>query len=320
MARDTSVLSFTTITCCLHYIASVLIIKITRDAVEFSSMKFSTEDNQSYKYGLILAYFVGCIVFHVGASFFSILIEGFKTLESRWRREWYNRLTATTHASTLFIFSLYYWLYLGDSTETEILEWNKICVDIMLGYLMYDTSHELFINTLTNKDKPDVLTIAHHVMGAISLGSARFLDCHEAMRLQMFIFLAECSTPFLHVGWLLYQFNISPNDSNTFIFTSFFLLSLFFSFRVVLGPILVYHTVYEASMFSRFPELYYLNVFIVVGFTLLNFFWFYALVAMFFKPSKTGKKTDSETLKSPTPIVTSETSPSENSGKTKKVE
>lgn len=84
-------------------------------------------------------------------------------------------------AGTLFALTVYYWIF---TNKSEILE--NYCVDLMLGYLVYDSTHETFFTQQIGKT-----TIIHHILGSISLASARYYACREAIKFHMIIFLAE---------------------------------------------------------------------------------------------------------------------------------
>ena len=204
------------------------------------------------------------------------------------KRGWYNRAAASTHASTLFILALAYWYakYTGNvgvSFNSEL--WSSMCVDIMIAYLIYDTTHECFFT----RDF-DHLTLAHHILGGCSLASARYYDCTECFALQMVIFLAESSTPFLHIGWLFFKLKFSADNSTVFVGTYVILMILFFVFRVCLGPALTYYTFQNVEMRENFFGLYCVNCVVVLIFTLLQFKWFYMLANINSKTKKSKKK------------------------------
>lgn len=102
------------------------------------------------------------------------------------------------------------------------------------------------------------------------------------------IYLAELSTPFLNVSWLLSELNNAPT---VLLIIGGLLVLTFFVSRVVMGPYLLYHMVTHWK-----PEenvvLYYTNLLIVVFFILMNFFWFVQLIKRVVGPSK--KKSKSE--------------------------
>ena len=172
---------------------------------------------------------------------------------------------------------------MGTTFNSEL--WSRMCVDIMIAYLIYDTTHETFFTS-----DFDSLTLAHHILGGFSLVSSRYYDCNECYALQMVIFLAESSTPFLHIGWLFYKLKYSPENSNVFVCTYVVLMVLFFLFRVCLGPALTYYTFQNEGMRNNFFNLYCLNCIVVTIFTLLQFKWFYMLMNINSNSKKKSKK------------------------------
>jgi predicted permease len=95
----------------------------------------------------------------------------------------------------------------------------------------------------------------------------------------MFVYIAEGSTPFLHICWLLYK--LRKKDSNVFKFFAMILLASFFVFRVVMSPCLLFHLIANRSSWGMGSELLFaLNAAIVSLFTVLNFFWFHKLVSL----------------------------------------
>lgn len=101
------------------------------------------------------------------------------------------------------------------------------------------------------------------------------------------IYLAELSTPFLNVSWLLSELNNAP--SLLLIIGGLLILTFFIS-RVVMGPYLLYHMVTHWSATAN-EVLYFTNLFIVAFFILMNFYWFYQLIQRVLGPDKKEKKT-----------------------------
>lgn len=224
-----------------------------------------------------------CII----ASHISCHKKTLSSTEDETKRGWYNRAAASTHASTLFILALAYWhaKYSGNVEAAFNSElWSRMCVDVMIAYLIYDTTHETFFT-----QKIDMLTLAHHILGGFSLVSARYYGCTDCYALQMVIFLAESSTPFLHIGWLLFKLQFTPENSTVFVFTYIIVMVLFFVFRVCLGPALTYYTFQNKGMRENFFYLYCLNCAVVLTFTLLQFQWFYMLANINSKKKKNKK-------------------------------
>ena len=228
----------------------------------------------------ILLWFTVCSTTHLLFKFKSKdLIHNFDTLNNANKIIWYNKGTASFHAFTLFILTAIYWLNYQDidSLNSFSRSYEIFCVNIMLGYLIYDTIFELFLSTSLS-----ITTLLHHFLGIVSLSCSIYYSCDICFRLHMIIFVAESSTPFLHISWLMHQLK----TSETIIFKCTFLtLIIFFFFsRIILGPYLLIITAYSKEFKHTYPLLYYLNIFIVASFVFLNFYWFYLLIRLSLTP------------------------------------
>lgn len=212
------------------------------------------------------------------------MVPQFASLDDSIKKGFHNRFAAAFHAATLFILTCYYWIFIVPSGRDIIFE--RFCVDIMFGYIVYDTTHELFFTPLPS----DRLTLAHHILGGISLLTAKYYLCQECMRLHMVIFLAEVSTPFLHLGWLLYNLGFDTSNSAFVGVLYGLVMVLFLVFRVILGPFLFWQVFSSKELRDEFPVLYYLNVVVVGCFVLLNMYWFFLLLRKAFpKKGKVAK-------------------------------
>lgn len=97
----------------------------------------------------------------------------------------------------------------------------------------------------------------------------------------MIVFLAEASTPFLHLSWALHKMNYS--SSVYFLICAATLLLLFFVFRVLLSAGMLFHlTVHRAEWGSGLvnQSIFAVNYVVVALFALLNYYWFYKLLVM----------------------------------------
>jgi hypothetical protein len=103
----------------------------------------------------------------------------------------------------------------------------------------------------------------------------------------MIVFLAEASTPFLNLSWLLQK--LGYESSTMFKLVAFILIVTFFVFRVLLSPYAVYHMIANPEVWGNQLIMYYFNVQVVAFFALINFFWFYKLVALALGSSKKKK-------------------------------
>lgn len=120
--------------------------------------------------------------------------------------------------------------------SSTIGAYEKAALDMMTGYMIYDTIIELFFVS-----RFDGLVIFHHVLGLLSHGYSFYLNSGMSAFYLMMVYLAECSTPFLHLCWLLHH--LKHDKAFVFKLCSAMILILFFFFRIVLGPYLLFHMV-----------------------------------------------------------------------------
>lgn len=131
----------------------------------------------------------------------------------------------------------------------------------------------------------------------------------------MMVYLAELSTPFLNISWLLNYLEFS-NSLPLTLCGGILLLTFFFS-RVLWGPYMLYHMIHYWTQEPQF--LYQINFGIVVFFILLNFYWFYALLRLLFVGGK-KKKEIKTTTTATTPKGKAGEEVEEISEKSKKIE
>jgi len=101
----------------------------------------------------------------------------------------------------------------------------------------------------------------------------------------MMVYLAELSTPLLHITWIMNTASISENA--LFVNLIQALLVSFFVCRVMLGPYMLTHLVRN---YTGRTELYILHTVIVAGFNVLNFYWFILLTTLAMKKLKAASK------------------------------
>ncbi len=102
----------------------------------------------------------------------------------------------------------------------------------------------------------------------------------------MMVYIAELSTPFLHLCWLMKQLGIT---NVTMGLCGVALIVSFFFCRVLLSPYLLFH------MWSNWQNvdiaLFYVNFAVAIFFLLMNYYWFFLLVKLVLLPSKKKSKT-----------------------------
>ncbi len=115
--------------------------------------------------------------------------------------------------------------------------------------------------------------------------SMYYIRCYEfvpGFHYIMIIMLAEISTPFLHITWILYNFNMT----HVWYYKPFgyTLIVTFFIFRILLSPYLLYKLIIERHIWKNSaPYIFEINLLITLVFILLNYLWFEKLIKMTLK-------------------------------------
>lgn len=216
------------------------------------------------------------IIRYLSSKVSKFSVPKFNTLSLANQRDWYSRSASTVHAIVMISMMLYYWIWINPKQEiTEFVTYHQaLALDIMNGYLIYDSIVDLFYSNSSF----DML--GHHVLGYLSHSSSRYSNNGAAGYYSMLVYIAEASTPFLHVSWLMYQLNLKENLLFTIV--SSLLVILFFICRFLLGPYMLYHMIRYKAEWGPHGQglLFWFNFTIVFVFTVLNIFWFYKLVAI----------------------------------------
>jgi len=233
---------------------------------------------------IIGSYTLFCFVIHfLSIPLSKAFIPNFKTLEKKNLILWYNRAVSMIHAMIMFYLAVYYWLVKNPTwlyMESTDGQYETFVMSVMVGYLVYDSLHESYYGW--NFDM-----FLHHFIGAISHVATLIYFNKAAMYFTMIVYLAEASTPFLSISWIMYQ--VKLKDTWMFQVASALLLINFFIFRSILSPINLYLIVYSEAIWGNTDidkYLFYGNTAVVVFFTALNQFWFYKLVKMAFGKKK----------------------------------
>lgn len=120
---------------------------------------------------LATQYSVLCGILHLLASVSSAsIIPGFSALSKENQQAWHNKAVSTTHAMIMFYRAVHYWRFLNPNIELleTVSSFQANTIDIMVGYLFYDTFYELAYG----KSK---LMMGHHLAGLLSHISTRAL-------------------------------------------------------------------------------------------------------------------------------------------------
>ena len=216
---------------------------------------------------VILSWTALCfLTYSISPSLSSFFIPSLSTTFSSQQRSVYgNRFTSFLHSIIMSILFIFYWLSPASnfssssspsspllSTQNAIGSYEYFCMNIMIGYLYYDTLYEL-ISALSpsfssssstikeNKKKkfdPATLQILlHHLLGIISHWLIQYFHCGTGSIFLMGIYGAEMSTPFLNISWLLLELKLK--NSSLFFLNGIILLFTFF-WRNVLGSFILY--------------------------------------------------------------------------------
>jgi hypothetical protein len=232
------------------------------------------------------------VPYGLGCSLLHTLIWAFtsqqKSIESKKVHVIVNRVVASIHALIMFSLTATYWANLRTSfwilnenliVEADITPFQRMTIECMIGYLIYDTIVELRIGK-------GWMMLGHHIIGFISHILALIGNNGSAATYSMMVYLAELSTPFLHISWLLKEFGYK--QSLLFLLTGMLLVLFFFVFRVLLSPYMLAH-MYLHWRKDDTSMLFQLNLFVVSFFLLINYYWFYLIVQMLPLPGKKAK-------------------------------
>lgn len=114
-----------------------------------------------------------CLLVQILSGFVSpLVIPGFsKIKEPVTAANWCNRSVSFIHASIMFFRALHFWQNMESASlnldvnhvdSRSVSGYETLTVDIMIGYLLYDTVYEFS----SNKGVP--LMLAHHIVGVFS--------------------------------------------------------------------------------------------------------------------------------------------------------
>ena len=230
---------------------------------------------------------VSCICIHICWGLLSDrIIPGFSQIESKKQQKaWYNRGVSTIHACVMFYITIFYWLNINPKVQISSAG-NRIearALDIMMGYLYYDILYEMLTSRQTD-------ALSHHILGVISHLSSRLSNNRAAAFYSMLVYIAEGSTPFLNISWLLYLLQLKKTIG--FKLCAVLLILSFFCCRILLGPFMVYHMLTHREEWGEDGRgiLYVGNTAIVSIFAVLNFYWFYKLLLVAIGSPEKGTK------------------------------
>lgn len=112
------------------------------------------------------------LIQHISPILSPIFIPGFQKLKAEGKASnWYNRNVSFVHATLMFSRAYHFWTTKENwhwTVPTEAINtrtisaYESLTIDIMIGYLIYDTIYEL------RNNKGVALMLAHHVVGFFS--------------------------------------------------------------------------------------------------------------------------------------------------------
>ena len=144
----------------------------------------------------------------------------------------------------------------------------------------------------------ELLMLGHHVVGLASHVTCRINNCGACAYYHMMVYLAELSTPFLHVSWILKSCDMK--HTTIFKVCVACLLLLFIVVRLLWGPFMQYdlHIRREHWFISESGKaLYWPNVVCVLFFNVANFTWGKALFSIALKSIKGNEEDAKENSK-----------------------
>lgn len=233
------------------------------------------------------------IIYFSSIPLSKLYIPYFKTLDSTNRLLWYQRAISTVHATIMFSLTVYYWLVKNPTWKlitTSDGQYESFTICIMLGYLLFDCIHDTYYGWSFDM-------FLHHGVGATSHILTLAYFNKAAMYICMIVYLAEGSTPFLSISWIMNQ--VKLKDTLLFKIASTLLIVNFFVFRVVMSPVCFYVLIQSKDSWGDSDAekyLFYGNTVVIAFFGLLNQFWFYKLIKIALgiknnKPEKQKGKT-----------------------------
>jgi hypothetical protein len=240
---------------------------------------------------LVAAWFFVCTAVHfVSIPVIRTIFPALPPPKQKTRHVYSNHCTSLFHSSVMSVLFLLYWTNVLNITPSgeDIGDYETFCMDLMVGYLWYDTFYECRSFFLSLKPGPSrriewvsVQIIFHHILGFVSTLSQQILKCGIGSRYMMGIYGAELSTPFLHWIWILTESNMTK--TRAYLACGVSLLVMFF-WRNMLGFYIMYHlcTNWPLWIGSTSPNydaiMYNAHVVITACFVMLNMFWTSKLV------------------------------------------
>lgn len=253
---------------------------------------------------LFLGYLAVCAVTHV----FAMAAAAVLPLEKAAHRvNLPNRVVSTQHASMVFLTAAEWWwtrpaltgafglveraANLGQPAALPLDDTQHRVFVMMLAYLLYDVVAEVAMALWLRPVKVDWPVLGHHVFGAFVHYTVLSERDGVSAAYVMAVYLAELSTPFLNLTWVMKACNVHGHPS----FNAFggCLVLSFFVTRVVLPPYWLAHMYfYRAALPAGHPL--WPRAAVMLFFCVLNQVWFVKIVKMGMKTSGEVKEAKKE--------------------------
>ena len=252
------------------------------------SVSFYVNSNEIICFPIIFIY-IGYLYF-VKTKVKNYIVHNVNISKSRIKSHTHliNRIVASNHAIIQSFICIIYWNYYDNIftlPNNDSYKIQYLAFDIMNGYLIFDLLIDTIWN-IFNNDNISMQMFVHHITGLISMYNIRLYDSVPGFHYIMIVFLAEISTPFLHMSWILYHFNMT----NVWYYKpiGYTLILTFFVFRILLSPYLLYKLINERHVWNNsISYMFEVNLLISVLFIILNYLWFTKLIKMAFTKTKT---------------------------------
>lgn len=262
---------------------------------------------------VILSWTALCfLIYALSPSLSSFLFPSLSTtLNSQQLSVYGNRFTSFLHSIIMSLLFLAYWLSPATlssnnsssssspslfSTKTTIGSYEYFCMNIMIGYLYYDTLYEVISSFFpfnskseikeNKKKKFDSATLQillHHLLGIISHWLIQYYHSGTASIFLMGIYGAEMSTPFLNISWLLLELKLK---NSSLFFLNGIILLITFLWRNILGGFILYQfyalydewnqstSLSDGTINPLYDQIvYFMLLIITIFFAALNVIW-----------------------------------------------
>ena len=214
-------------------------------------------------------------------------ISVYSSIKPKSRHRWNTMLSSTTHALVNTFLPLM--VILGTDTDDYMFYNTRtgfLSMQIALGYFLGDA----VVVVMSKELRSDVGSLLHHIGSIVGM----FLELYYEGVMMFFLcfrLLAEMSTPFVNMRWIIHELGVKKTSKWYFVASVGMSVS-FFICRILVAPFFWYKilTVLNDESAKVIPV--YLRVWLVLNsalFDVLNLYWFTKIVKgakKFFKQRK----------------------------------